>query len=194
MICQNSLVRGSDSAAAPSPRWASVVRVKAQTKYPVVSLMSDALLFSVHYYRRRTIPCVGVGCPGCGKTSTRQLSFLAVNHSQHATDGKPFVLELPGPAAYLLREFHSLFRGKAYDSLLGLSFVAFREKGPKSAVCIADVEFVPDVVEVASKVVTDSLCRLWRLPFAPENLADEHLVSRWTEEVRRRVNSEHHYA
>ena len=193
MIAFNSVLRSSDGVEKPPPRGLSVIRVKPSVQYNLISAEENGLLIGVHYYRKRSIPCAGVGCPACECVAKREYAYLGCLAGTTDAGRSRVVVELPARTMYEIRECGSVLRGSVIDSLVGVAFTAFRRKGPKSPVVVADVEQTSSAVVIPKKEVTDALCRMWQIPFAPDDLDNKFLMDHWLAEVLRRVKSDHHY-
>lgn len=188
----NGVFGRASSVSGGKPSLLQVERVKPQMRYVCVCCQRDPVVFGVHWFRKRTVPCAGDGCPACGEAQRREYAYVPVRFRDYR-ERTGFILELPARAVYELREAGSLLDGGVREDLLGVAFVAYRKHGPKSGVGFADVEYVGGVEDVPTYVVTDALCRMWSVPYAPRDLNDNALVAFWQRDLLFRLRSEEHY-
>ena len=193
MMSSNPMCSVGAATVRPGSRRLSVVRVKPHLNYNLVSCMRDPVCFRTHYYRKRTIMCCGDGCPGCEAASTREVGFLVVDARSRGESVGKHVVELPIRALADIENFEALLRGGPERDWLGLGFVLSRKKGARSPVVVSQVERVGGVEEVPVDKLFHAVCGMWQLPLPPQDLTNETLMDQWRHEVRRRVNSEHHY-
>jgi len=130
-------------------------------KSAVVVLNGPPLRLFCHYFRRRTWPCVGAGCPLCDRRASKRLySYYPVLSLR----GNPAVLELtPVSDQSLARQI-----AEYSDEPVGVVKVT-RPTGRNNLPCEVswrekrDTDPKPNG-EIERTFLVRTLCRLWKLP------------------------------
>lgn len=149
-------------------QWRSFVRVvrvaSEEHSYSVCS--ASAVAVRVHWYRRRTVPCVSAigSCPACSVVARPQV-FVGVQvlQSSKVTAGSCLspasILELPVSAWGQIRQFV-----KSGSALCGVSFTAYRHGGKRGKVLVNNLDQQPGHVLLSEREMVCALCRLWQVP------------------------------
>lgn len=184
------LFRKGVPAGALNMRWMRVKRVQAGLELEVVGVADAPVVVGTHYWRGRTIPCVGSRCPACETTLLRWFGYVGVRRwdgGKEMAIGNPFVLELPG------RTFVQLVEDVGVHAPVivwrGLRFGAQRTGGRRSPVLCDYRGRGACGLDLPSSEVERALCHLWQVPV----VNGEGQGASWLREVCSRVESDSHY-
>lgn len=185
MFCDPDEVLGQWRAFLP------VVRVGAGVEWQVRPCCSHVVAVKLHWYKRRTVPCVAsVGeCPAC-VSPARPMMYLGCHLLQTGPKGPAMspqrVLELPVSAwAFVASE------ARAAGGLLSVSFRVYRHGGRRGRILCDQFERsnVQGAETLTEREVVAALCRLWSIP-APRV---GELDSEWLTRVGVAISCEGHY-
>jgi len=167
-----------------------VVRCKAGEEWQVWPCCSSPVAVKVHWFRRRTVPCVAaVGtCPAC-VTPSRPLVFLGCALGRPGPNAMqwtpPRVLEVPVSAWAEIK----CQMGK-FASLAAMRFRVFRHGGRRGRVFVDQFEHTEPIDGLSVREIVAALCRLWSVP-APRV---GELDSEWLTRVGVSVSCDGHYS
>ena len=171
-------------------RW-KVLRIKPNLDYRARCLSRKLIWSAVHYYRGRSVPCVGDGCKICVELTSRWYAFIPVAFVKNGRLQGQSIMEVPAGAALNLSGEIEKIVENGEEPWLGMQFIARRANKSMRSPVVCEVDSLGNpVVEVDRLEVMASLCRMWGLPIIDE-ATDEDT---WKEIVTQRLDSDEHYA
>ncbi len=167
-----------------------VVRIKPALLYRCRVCTQNLVWVPTHFYRGRSVPCVGEGCRVCPEVAARWYAYVPSVFVKDGKLGGTAVVELPIGAALNLGELVERHVHDGEHSWLGVEFEAKRTKRTmRSPVSCQLVAVRESVVERDLDEVLESLCRMWGIP----RFDDATDMDVWKELVSIRVSSSEHY-
>jgi hypothetical protein len=141
------------------------VRVGAGREWSVRVCCSQPVGVRVHWFRRRTVPCVAAACacPACAVVS-RPLVYLGAVLTADTPQGPqtspPRILELPVQAFSYVVDFAKV---KSVP-LSAVSFRVLRHGGKRGRVLVDRLVFGEAEEVLSEREIVQALCRLWAVP------------------------------
>lgn len=168
--------------------WKSIVPVDRVQSEPLECLpcCSRVVAVSVHWYRRRTVPCVAAvgACVAC-VTPSRPLIFLGYQRDRGGLPASaPRILELPVSGWALVKQ-----EAAKWGGLLSVGFRVMRNGGRRGKVIVDGFHGCEGRELLSEFDITSALCRLWSVP-APRV---GEVVSDWLTRVGTALVCDGHY-
>ena len=177
------------SVSSMTVKW-RLLRIKPRFVYSAIVCSDDLAWVPTHYYRGRSVPCIGVTCQVCKYIDVRWYAYAPVILLYQGERQNKALIELPIGAALKLGAEVKQVAQPEDDSWLGVEFQARRSKNTmRSPVAVEFIGIAQEVELCDLEDVHKALCRMWGVP---EIDASTDLDS-WREIVKVRLGSDEHY-